>query len=1153
MKLKVFFLCIVTLLFLFNSYSHMQHHHEDIDFNEEVNINPHGDFFKHREHELMLNLLRSPFDATHIAMRSGDWSDPSIWNTNTVPNDNSRVFILENRVVNYDLSSNTRLQIVRIDGELNFLVDRNTKMIVDTLISSPTGNLVIGTKQNPLPSEFRAEIIFADNGPIDTTWDPLHLSRGAVLHGNVTIYGAHTTTFLPVINNPARGETTIIVNQTPQNWKPGDMIVITGTNWEGYRWHNPTRRVEYFGTFDEKRTINSINGNQIEVEALDYDHIAPNIEGVDGLHAYVAHYTRNVVFKTENSDFVPIQQRAHTMFMHSDKVDVHYVEFHELGRTNKLQRATDPVISEEGEFLSGNENVRGRYSVHVHRAGIDDLSRPPALIRGSTVIGSPGWGFVNHESNVIIEDSASWNVNGTHFMTENGNEFGAFRRNIAIKSKGRNGLAKNGRVSHFDLGDTGVGFWMQGRMVEVTDNIVSGTRLGYIFFTRGSPVDSLIPNHIKREYLEFPEIAGLRDRMGLSDPPIKKFDGNTAKATYIAFKSVKSNPNQGHQQRNIISNFLSWESRTGFHIEYVAKYNFENVTIVGISDPQPFVNRGTGGRLSSTPLRDTVLRNVTIINTGSGIHTTGRNGAIFVDVNFINVGGNEWFNTTSRSSFNMSTSTTSDHFKLSSDELQIGVLDFELSSDQRIRINQSGDWRHWSRSTSIDGVQIDSAGRVEKSISFRNIRDLFSGSDGFASHHYTSADGEYFTVVPVVLFDRITNYKLKINYKIFAQGMPRESENRGNASIYFSQLCGNGVCEEGETHLNCPMDCSLNQIPKNRSSESSAEEPAIDSTEQDEIIGQIEEDLTEPINGDNSTSTEQDEIIEQIEEDNSTSIDNTRQDSSQYDSSTSQSPSTGGAGGGGGGGSSATVSNQISQAEVNIEERKELDREVQQKVESYINTRCIPNYHKSSWSSCENEIKFRIVEDSNNCVNSIRQTRTCRTANPINEFIQSARQANIKEVGHRFFEVDLEFDFEVTEDVLRIPFLLDGNNSVIIRELSTDIYLLAELIDSSHGEYIYRVEEVSMSNLLQLSEQGLISQELMEAYIINLDEEDRFSIFGYTLNLTINSSNIRNLLVGVLLLLSLVFIIFIRKIYRAHNSKNFFELGFEFTNNSKRR
>src|SRR5439155_19270083 len=103
------------------------------------------------------------------------WFDPTTWADGHIPNAGARVLIPEAISVNYDSESDASLFTVRVDGKLLFAPDHYTRMVVDTLVVAKTGLLLIGAGAHPIQHGITANIVIADNGPIDTTWDPLLL------------------------------------------------------------------------------------------------------------------------------------------------------------------------------------------------------------------------------------------------------------------------------------------------------------------------------------------------------------------------------------------------------------------------------------------------------------------------------------------------------------------------------------------------------------------------------------------------------------------------------------------------------------------------------------------------------------------------------------------------------------------------------------------------------------------------------------------------------------------------------------------------------------------------------------------------------------------------------------------------------------------
>ena len=343
--------------------------------------------------------------ATSIAVRSGRWSDTRTWADGRVPGAGDDVLIVDGRDVTYDAASAAPIHTVRVDGTLNFAVDVSTRLVVDTMVVAPIGGLTIGTAAAPVAPGVTAEIDFADDGPIDTAWDPYLFSRGLVSHGRVEITGAETTPYVALAQPAAAGDTALVLQNVPTNWRVGDTIVLGGTSYNASGSDADHSRfqdeiLEITGVAGNRVTfVNRTNGANDGRPSLIWNHGAP---AGFGLNVYVADYTRNVRFATQDAGTVPIAQRGHVMFMHNPNVAVRNAEFYQLGRTDKTQLVTDPQVV-DGALVSGGENPRGRYAVHFHRTGASDINSPPAQISGSSVFGSPGWGFVNHDSHVDID------------------------------------------------------------------------------------------------------------------------------------------------------------------------------------------------------------------------------------------------------------------------------------------------------------------------------------------------------------------------------------------------------------------------------------------------------------------------------------------------------------------------------------------------------------------------------------------------------------------------------------------------------------------------------------------------------------------------------------------------------------------------------
>jgi hypothetical protein len=683
--------------------------------------------------------------ATHVAVKDGSWFDPATWAGGDIPGDGAHVVIPAGVAVAYDGESPASILTVRVDGALDFATDRDTFLEVDTLVVTGGGALVIGTQDDPVSADVRAVIQIADNGPIDVQWDPRLLSRGVITMGTVDINGAEKDTFLKVAVDPLKGDTTLTLEEAPDGWQVGDRLVLTGTHLVSTK-GTPQGQPIDVATQDEELVITAINGNVITFDRpLAYDH-----EGArDDLKAYVANYSRNVVVTTENADDVPVHQRGHVMLMHSNDIAVRFAEFTDLGRTDKGERSFDLA---DLQSVEPDSNIKGRYSLHVHRAGVDDQANP-VIIEGAAVWGSPGWGFVHHDSNAIFANNAAYDVFGAAFVAETGNETGRWTGNIAIKSLGVDHIVKNGDdVNAFDLGRTGTGFWFQGRLVEAVGNVAAGvpSGAGFTYFHRGPDSDLIAVD---------PSTSGLSDALRYLDgvdpniPAISLFSGNEVIASETGLDVIKANPRQGHGVRSVIDGFTAWEVQTGVHLQYTAHYTITDLDIVATDSPgrRPADTRGV---FLDSNVIDVVINGALIDgfhvgvdqvknakNALSFLNRSGEFDYVYIDVE-ITGAATDFTNRTRHDVF------------LDGDDLVDGRLGFAGPG----RIAFAGGV------ADIDGVITDSIGARGASPSFDPAtigRAELSGAIA-ANGVWTTADGRRVTLVEEYIADRATGDLQKV-------------------------------------------------------------------------------------------------------------------------------------------------------------------------------------------------------------------------------------------------------------------------------------------------------------------------------------------------------------------------------------------------------
>ena len=629
---------------------------------------------------------------TYISLPSTtpeNWSDPDTWRyvgptptdgsiPSPIPGANDNVLISTNSVVIVDGINNSPLRTVRIDGMLRFDPHADTRLTVDTIIVQTSGVFQMGTNPaepdlfsptgmgEPIDSARKAKVVFADRGAIDLNWDPLQFSRGLITHGEVSVFGATVTSFEQLAINARARDKTLVLADTPEGWQPGDRLILTGDTATNSKNANRDEEVQIvsIGLTADNHTVVTITDPQAaNWGGLKYDH--PVASG------YVSNVTRNAVFESQNVDVVA--RRGHVMFMHNDDVHVAGAGFYGLGRTDKRNSIDDPVVSPDPDRpgqtttdvidsktgkrvmvpvvdANGNSvvvngvtqlqvartglNPRGRYAVHFHRTGTHHEDHP-ATISGSSVVDSPGWGIVNHTSNVDVEANVVFNAVGAAFVTEAGDEIGTFNGNIAIHSQG-SGAGIESRQQVQDFGHQGNGFWLQGGNVSLTNNVVAGQRAsGYVFFPRGLDQKGLGVTQIPVDTLVNQNWAAPGQSMiDVGNVPLREFKGNVAFGvgdgleTWFTLLNVNG---KSPDQRNLIEDFQVFATRgPGIFTPYTNLTTLKDVTVTG--------NLASPGGTAIT--RNEVTKNMVYDH----VHAVGWETGIDLPVNGVNRVEGGYFN-----------------------------------------------------------------------------------------------------------------------------------------------------------------------------------------------------------------------------------------------------------------------------------------------------------------------------------------------------------------------------------------------------------------------------------------------------------------------------------------------------------------------------
>lgn len=479
------------------------------------------------------------------------------------------------------------------------------------------------------------------NGRYD--WDPSQLSLGLVAAGSVDVRGQEIVARGQLATGPQAGAIEIVLDMDAAGagWAPGDKIVVGGVAFAG-RGADGTMATE-----DEVRTIVDVRaaGAQTIVtldRPLEYDHSGP-ADPATGLEltGYVGNLTRNVTFSSAvadgDGDGAPeravsldelkepgqhyVTERGHIMFMHNDDVVVQDIAISGLGRTDKsigvddVQTAGErdaPIYANGGDpgaFEPGLDikqmtpaeemaNPRGRYALHIHMANERGAQAGPAghedatdgaWVEGVAVWGSPGWGIVQHASDAVLKDNVVFDVAGSAFVSETGDETGRWTGNLAIGTYGARDQSDNEDSDDFngDGGGSGNGFYMKSRALALSDNVAqSSARAGFFWHTEGGNLRDPVSGKLGAFAVNANHAATIAaDRVA-----IQGFQGNTVIAARQGIRIIAS-PDDSVRKYNdvysLMTDFTAWEiDSDGVSVTYSSKYIFRDFLILGTAVKQ---------------------------------------------------------------------------------------------------------------------------------------------------------------------------------------------------------------------------------------------------------------------------------------------------------------------------------------------------------------------------------------------------------------------------------------------------------------------------------------------------------------------------------------------------------------------------------------
>ncbi|MEK7242476.1 MAG: G8 domain-containing protein, partial [Planctomycetota bacterium] len=353
---------------------------------------------------------------------SGDWSNPSIWNTATLPKAGDNIKINKDHTIIYDVLKDDVLGELSIEGTLKFSRTANTRLKTNgNVVVNMGGFLDMGTATDQIPKTTKAEVIWqltqAQANAYVGGFGFAATDKGlwAMEGSRWETHGAPINrTWSKLVQDAAVASSFVVVHGDVTDWGVGGTIVVSSTITGGFQ----------VPTESELRTIQALEKLPDSSTKITLDKpLAFKHDGTYPFQGEVALLTRNILIKTELLGVseatlineVRSRKFAHTMYMHGAKGNIQYAEFKHMGHYRKLSR----------------------YAIHHHQS----LESSRGMIVRGTSGSYNGFRCVNlHVAHgVLVEDNVCFSPSSTAYFVEPDpagfNEDNAFVHNIVIGAK----------------------------------------------------------------------------------------------------------------------------------------------------------------------------------------------------------------------------------------------------------------------------------------------------------------------------------------------------------------------------------------------------------------------------------------------------------------------------------------------------------------------------------------------------------------------------------------------------------------------------------------------------------------------------------------------------------------------------------------------
>ncbi len=342
-------------------------------------------------------------EITHMASKSGDWSDPSVWKGGELPGSSSRVLIPEGVEIALDYSNESHLKSIQVNGSLRFSTSENTQLKAENVSIGETGLLEVGREGKPVEEGVEALLLLASLEFPEAAAEDAEVVPHLHSEGKFSMAGQPKSTMVPLANVPKMGDRVLTLERIPENWQEGDLLAIGGGRVD--RDEEYTLEIEFVsGT---RVGVRSAGESSAEWSGLKADHDVNS-----DLRSFVINLSRNAAIASEDPEGDSRNRGASIRFNGSETI-LSYVGGYGLGvgtgsEMVEVERTEHPVV------IFGDNSGAGNNS-----------------LVGLALVDAPETWLETKNSVVHVKDSVAYDQEGGAWLTE----FGSVNRLLWMKAR----------------------------------------------------------------------------------------------------------------------------------------------------------------------------------------------------------------------------------------------------------------------------------------------------------------------------------------------------------------------------------------------------------------------------------------------------------------------------------------------------------------------------------------------------------------------------------------------------------------------------------------------------------------------------------------------------------------------------------------------